>query len=105
MKLEIHIESLRLEGVGSVPRHELAGLIERHLNRLIAAGGVPPELLAGGDLRVDLSRLRIAPGSSPDQTGAEIARHIAGSWSAKTGNGKNGSTGRQAEPDARRQDS
>jgi hypothetical protein len=100
MKLEINIESLRLEGVGPVPRHELAALIELHLNRLIAAGGIPPELLAGGDLRVDLSRVRIAPGSSPDQAGAEIARHIAGSWS-----GKNGSTGREAEPGARRQDS
>lgn len=80
MKIRLHIEDLRIEGVGPVTNRELAALITAELERLVAVHGLPPALERDGGLRLDARTIRISPGASREQMGVEIARRLLGEW-------------------------
>ena len=84
MRLSLHIENLRLEGLegaSALDRRELALQIQGELQRLVAIWGPPPGL-AGEDGAVRLSgqTVRLAPGTAREKIGAEVARQLAGGW-------------------------
>lgn len=80
MKIQIHIDSLRLEGVEPMTGEELSAMIEQELHRLIEIWGVPPALRDGGALQLDSRTIQVEPGSTRGQVGAQIARQLAGNW-------------------------
>lgn len=82
MRLEIHFESLRVEGVDGLTREELSAQIERELQRLIEVWGVPPALREGGAIRFGEQSIRLPSGVAREAVGAEVTRQLVGSWFA-----------------------
>lgn len=80
MKIQLHIENLRVEGTGPMARTEMAALIQEELQRLIEAYGLPPGLSEGGALVLGHHTIHVTPGSSRAETGVQIARGLMGEW-------------------------
>ena len=81
MNVHVHIERLILDGISIAPgqRGLLHAAVEAELARLLAAGGLSPELLAGGATpSVPADGIRLTRGSSPAQLGSHIARAVYG---------------------------
>lgn len=78
--LRLHIEHLRLEGVGPMTAEELAADIEQQLVHLVDAYGTPPPLAGGGSLRLDGARVRVEAGWSREQVAVAIARQLFEQW-------------------------
>ena len=81
MNINIHIERLVLDGVGISPsqRPLVKAAVEAELGRLLADGGLAPDLLAGGAVpRVQGSTIKLQPESNPSQLGQQIAQAVYG---------------------------
>jgi hypothetical protein len=76
MKIQLHIDKLRVEGVGPMSSAEMAALIEEQLNQIVEAHGVPPGVSPEGALALGNRTLRITPGLTRRQMGAEIAQRL-----------------------------
>lgn len=87
MRIEIEIDSLRLEGVEGMTAEELGSLIEAELHRLVEVWGVPAALRQGEPLRLPGGTVRVPPGTPRQQVGAAVARHLAGGWFGTNGEG------------------
>ena len=79
MNININIERLILDGV-SVPHTQrplLQAAVEAELGRLLAVGGLAPNLVAGGAVpRVDAGSMEIANISNYTQMGQQIAHAV-----------------------------
>jgi hypothetical protein len=80
MRIEIHIENLRLEGVEEMTSEELVALVEGELARLVDVWGVPPALRQGEALRLAGGTVQVAAGTPRHEVGAAVARQLAGNW-------------------------
>jgi hypothetical protein len=87
VRIEIEIDSLRLEGVGEMTAEELGALVEAELQRLVEVWGVPASLRQGEPLHLAGGTVRVAPGTPRQEVGAAVARHLAGSWFGTNGEG------------------
>lgn len=87
MKVEIHIESLRLEGVEAMTAEELTAAIEAELARLVEVWGVPAALREGSELRLPAATVRVEAGTPRREVGAAVARQLAGGWFGNSGLG------------------
>jgi hypothetical protein len=86
MNVRLHIDRLVLDGVnvsaGGRPRLQAA--IESELARLIAAGGISPELARGIALpAIPAPQMTLAPDAKPAQLGSAIAGAVYGSVGGK----------------------
>jgi hypothetical protein len=81
MSIRIHIERLVLDGVpvaaGDGPLVRAA--VQTELARLVAEGGLAPEVLAGGALEARAGGpMQMREGSAPGELGQGIARAVYG---------------------------
>jgi hypothetical protein len=79
MNLELHIESLVIDGldIPHAQRPALKATLEAELSRLLAENGLGETWLAGGAVpALNAGNIQIKPGSSPAQVGASIARSV-----------------------------
>ena len=81
--IKVHIERLVLEGL-PVERRQgplVQAAVQAELSRLLAQGGLGPELAAGGAVpSVPAESIRLG-GGSPAQMGRQIARSVYGGMS------------------------
>ena len=86
MKIKLHIERMVLDGV-SVDRTQggrVRAAVERELTRLLATGGVAPELKAGGAVpAVRGGRMRVEKNNRPADLGKNIAGAVYGGIGAR----------------------
>ena len=79
MNINVNIERLILDGV-SVPHAErplLQAVVEAELARLLADGGLAPNLVAGGAVpRVDAGNMEIDNTGNYTQMGQDIAQAV-----------------------------
>jgi hypothetical protein len=76
--IKVHIEHLVLEGLPVEQRHgpQVKAAVEEELSRLIAEGGLAPELASGGAVpSVRADRIN-SIGKGPAQIGKQIARSV-----------------------------
>lgn len=73
-RIDIHIDSLELEGVEPRHRSDIAESMRQELERLIAQDGVPRQWMDGG--AVGIPRVKIAAGQAPARIGQHVARAI-----------------------------
>lgn len=80
MNVNLHIERLILDGIDIEPAHRpiLQAALERELGRLIARGGVGPELVAGGAVPSVKGGFELSGTGNPRQLGRQIARAVYG---------------------------
>jgi len=81
MNVNLHIERLILDGIDVEPAHRpiLQAALERELGRLIARGGVGPDLAAGGAVpSVRAGGFEMNAEKNPRQLGRQIARAVYG---------------------------
>lgn len=81
MNVNIYIERLVLDGVSISPsqRPLVKAAVEAELGRLLADGGLAPNLLAGGAVPcVPSGTIEITPKSNPSQLGQQIAQAVYG---------------------------
>ena len=81
MNVNVNIERLVLEGFALRPGEHLVvrAAAEAELSRLLAEGGVSPELLSGGAVpRLNAPDISLKGGESPRQVGRQIARALYG---------------------------
>jgi hypothetical protein len=81
MKLDVRIERLVLNGVavGAADHPLLRAAIEAELARLLATGGLAPELLAGGGVAwLPAGTVAVEGQPDPGQLGARIAGAVHG---------------------------
>jgi len=81
MNVRLHIDRLVLDGVSvsAAGRPRLQAAIESELARLIAAGGISPELTRGIAVpSVRAPQMALAPDARPAQLGVQIARSVYG---------------------------
>ena len=77
-RIELHIEELVLEGFLPKDRYRIGEAVEAELARLLAAGGIGPELASGGAVpSVAAESIRL-DGGGPAQMGRQIARSVYG---------------------------
>ena len=77
--VELHIEELVLCGFAPGDRHRIAGAVERRLTHLIATEGVGSSLAQGGEVaHLDGGSFDVAPRSSADAIGGQVARAVYG---------------------------
>ena len=86
MNVRLHIDRLVLDGVnlsaGGRPRLQAA--IEAELTRLIAAGGLSPELARGIAVpSVRAPQMTVTPDAKPAQLGSAIAASVYGGVGGK----------------------
>ncbi|MBV9790678.1 MAG: hypothetical protein JOZ51_20965 [Chloroflexi bacterium] len=79
--VQIQIGELVLHGLDQVrssgARYDLGAAVERELARLLAEHGIPPGLdQAGIVARLSGGSFEVAPGSSPDTLGLQIAQAV-----------------------------
>jgi len=75
--VELQIEELRLAGFSASQGRQIGDAVEAELTRLLGeagAGAFPATALVLD--RLDAGKIRVAPGSSARQTGAEIAQAL-----------------------------
>lgn len=76
--IKVHIEHLVLEGLPVERRHgpQVKAAVEEELSRLIAEGGLAPDLALGGAVpSVRADRIN-SIGKGPAQIGKQIARSV-----------------------------
>ena len=81
MNIYLHIEELVLDGlpVGRQQGPLVQAAVEAELGRLLAAGGLVPELSVGGAVpRLAAGPLSLAPHATPAQLGTGIASAVYG---------------------------
>ena len=79
MNVELRIEELVLRGFSPGQRHRIGEIIESELSRLFTEEGVPPSLGRGGVIsHLDGGALDVAPGTSAEQVGAQVAQALYG---------------------------
>ena len=81
MNVRLHIDRLVLDGidVGPADRPRLQAAVEQELARLIAAGGISPELAGGVALpSVRAPQITLAPDAKSAQLGTAIAGAVYG---------------------------
>lgn len=81
MKIHLHIDRLVLEGIdlASAGRPVLQAAVEAELGRLLAEGGVSPDLAGGGAVpSVRAGGFEMGGDGNPDQLGTRIARSVYG---------------------------
>ena len=79
MNIEFRIERLVLDGLDIEPRDrsQLQRAVEAELTRLLAAGGLRPELLSGGAMpSVAGTEIRVTPQTRGAQLGNQIAHAV-----------------------------
>jgi hypothetical protein len=81
LKIRLHIERMVLNGLAVDRAHggRVRGALQAELARLLASGGVSPELRSGAvvpSLRGE--KLRVAKGSAPAELGRNIAAAVYG---------------------------
>lgn len=92
--VELVMEELVLHGFPPADRRRIAAAVERELARRIAAGGLPPELAAGGALaRLDGGSFAVERGMKPDAIGARVAQAILASAGGPSSSGGAGPAG------------
>jgi hypothetical protein len=87
MNVRLHIDRLVLEGVSvsAAGRPHLQAAIEAELTRLIAAGGISPELARGIAVpSVPAPPMTVAADEKPSRMGTAIAGAVYGSIGTKT---------------------
>lgn len=73
----VHIDSLVLRGFRHEDRHDIAAGLQQELGQLFAVPRAAQQFTARGDVsRLKVGDIQIAPGSKPEQIGAEAARGI-----------------------------
>jgi hypothetical protein len=81
MKIKLHIERLVLDGL-AVDRTQggrVRAAVEKELTRLLAAGGVAPQLKSGGAVPVVRGgNMRVEKNSRPSDLGRNIAGAVYG---------------------------
>lgn len=78
-RITLYIEELVLHGVAAGARHAIAAAIERELEALVTAHGLPPALAQPGEhARLDAGSLRLSDTAPPQVTGARIAGAVYG---------------------------
>lgn len=81
MNIELHIEKLILDGFAPADRHRITEALERELIRLFAEQRVPTTLLQGGVIpNLDGGAFDVAPNSTPEATGVQVAQAIYGGF-------------------------
>jgi hypothetical protein len=86
MNVRLHIDRLVLEGVNvsAAGRPHLQAAIEAELTRLIAAGGISPELARGIAVpSIPAPQMTVAPDAKPAQMGVAIAGAVYGSMGGR----------------------
>lgn len=81
MKIKLHIERMVLDGltVDQTQGGRVRAAVEKELTRLLAAGGVAPELKAGGAVpTVRGGNMRVEKNSRPADLGTNIAGAVYG---------------------------
>lgn len=81
MNLNIHIERLVLDGLNLVPgqRELLQAALETELARLLAAGGLSPDLVSGGARpSLEAGSIQLASDGNPTRLGQQIAQAVYG---------------------------
>jgi hypothetical protein len=81
MNTQVYIERLVLDGIDVPHRQQplLQAAVETELARLLAAGGVAPDLREGGALpRVQGGTIQLAEERDPAHLGKQIARAVYG---------------------------
>jgi hypothetical protein len=82
MNLELEIRELVLDGFPAADRDRIARAVHKELERLFSERGVPISLQGGGDVaRIDGGSFQVAPNSSPEATGTQVARALYGGMS------------------------
>jgi hypothetical protein len=87
MNIAFHIERLVLDGldVELRDRSQLQRAVEAELTRLLAAGGLRPELLSGGAMHsIAGAEIRVPPQTTGAQLGYQIAHAVHGGIGAET---------------------
>ncbi len=75
MQIELHIESLVLEGLPVRDRDRIGAAVETALARLLEIRGLPPALALGGNTaEITTGDIDIPPGATPEAIGAQIAQ-------------------------------
>jgi hypothetical protein len=80
MSIKLHIDRLILEGlpVSSAQGPRVRAAVEAELVRLLATGGLSPDLRAVAIPHVRAGNLQFSAESRPAQLGKEIARSVYG---------------------------
>ena len=81
MNINVHIERLVLDGVSISPsqRPLVKAAVEAELGRLLADGGLAPDLVVGGAVpRVPGGTIELTSKSNPSQLGQQIAQAVYG---------------------------
>ena len=81
MNINLHIESLVLDGVSMEPHQQarLKTAVASELGRLLASNGIAPNNLSENELRtVDGGSFTIGANRSPRELGKKIARAVYG---------------------------
>ena len=79
MNISVSIERLILDGVplDAAGRPVLQAAVEAELARLLAEGGLSPELQGGGAMpSLPAGGIQLQPGESPAHLGTQIARAV-----------------------------
>jgi hypothetical protein len=80
MNIKLHIEQLVLDGLPITPGQGpiVKAAVEAELTRLVAEGGLGPELASGGAVPSITADSIEHSGGSPTQMGQQIARSLYG---------------------------
>lgn len=79
MNLDLEIEELVLHGFSGMDRDRIARALQMELERLITEEGVPASVQAGGNVALlDGGSFQVAPRSSAEEVGAQVARAVYG---------------------------
>jgi hypothetical protein len=77
MRITLHIEHLVLDGLPAADGARLRAAVEGELARLLASGGLRPDLAAGGAVaRLAAPPIRLDRGGRPDAIGRAVARSV-----------------------------
>ena len=83
--LRLDLDRLVVHGMAPAHAQALRPLVRRELERLVAAGGLPPHLARGGHVPA-IPAVHAAPGAAPEAVAAQVARALYGAM----GGGANG---------------
>lgn len=82
LNVELHIESMVLDGFGDVDGATIGAAVERGLVRLFAERGVPANLhMETIQASIDAGTLRVSADDTPDAIGIQIAQAVYGGFS------------------------
>lgn len=78
--IHLHIDQLVLRGLDLAPgeRHRLQASVEAEMTRLLAQGGLAPELLRSASPTVSAQSVQYSSGQDTAQLGQKIARSVYG---------------------------